>query len=129
MSDWIEDGEAGSSVRGKLNALMHHVSKVTVTSPVPYFDMALPAGYSRFSVFFEELQFSAHNNVGLAMTFSANGGGAFFATFPSYTDLIMKAYEGNWGGQYGQDSLGVLSGPSIADGETGTTLDGQSTTN
>src|SRR6266404_3198838 len=45
---WIANGEAGSSVRGKLNSLSIPISSVSISSPVEYVDITLPSGYTYF---------------------------------------------------------------------------------
>ncbi len=46
--DWIANGESGLIVRKKLNSSMTPISSAKITTPVAFFDVALPSGYMSY---------------------------------------------------------------------------------
>lgn len=87
MVDWVADGESGANVRAKLNTISNHggafeglkfisegPSVAWDGAPVEYFDVALPAGYSRFVFYFTDFASNTSDNNGMGYVFSADGG-------------------------------------------------------
>lgn len=77
MTDWIANGESGSSVRAKLNSLTVPISSVSVTAPVEYLDVALPSGYSEFMLRVRGLRVSDSDM--LAALVSITSGVSFYS--------------------------------------------------
>ncbi len=128
MSDWIADGEAGSSVRGKLNALpLRPISSVTISVPAGHVDFALPSGYSQFVFCGSDIRVTGSDL--LAALCSIDGGSNFYSdniNNDTYGQILHVYTVGSGGftstplGAVGNDSkmyvgdLGVDHGDSTA---------------
>jgi hypothetical protein len=89
---WISDGEAGSSVRAKLNSLMVPIGDpIVVSSPVNKVDISLPTvGYGRtFCLRFDGVRIDTGDLLGLLA--SPDAGATFYNSFTgpdfSYSNL------------------------------------------
>jgi hypothetical protein len=83
------------------------ISSGTISSPVAYFDVALPSGYSLFSIKIQDLQFSASDFI--AAAFSFDNGATFLndvVNFDSYSAGLYFGDDTQDGNLVGGGSIG-----------------------
>ncbi len=129
MTDWIEDGEAGSSVRAKLNTLLRPLETASVVVPVSEVVLAAPEGYYAFKFLFGDVVIyypgSSYPTLtdpdNLAMQFSFDGGDTYESGGSDYaiqrtrgSGSTAGAIRSNDGMAYLTDIGGAFAGYAMA---------------